>query len=310
MKKNLLLTLFLCMFMTSISGCAEKHQTSGWDVDLTSHWQICNECGETVKLGEHKLKFDDFGVAEICKICGVEIINWGDGTGTTVWLYDGSNDNNGIGNPVKFLNYDNNGELTETTTFEHERDSDGNIIKTLEYKNGAFYRESYYAMTDNGNFKEKEIIIYDDGSVTTLLYALNSKGESYIASDTFKEQDGSKTVNEANEMGDIIKSTIYEADGTIFNVRSWEYTYNEEGEMVVSKEYLDGELSSESTYKYIKEEYTYEDNGQTFTGCSISGYTDTRTQYRYDGSKTVTVYDENYNILSETTYDANGNEIN
>lgn len=307
MKKNLLLGLFLCMFMTLFSGCAEKHQTSGWDVDLTSHWQICNECGETVNLGEHKLKFDDFGFAEICKTCGVEIVNWEDYT--TVWLYDGSKDNGGIGNPVKFLDYNSNGELTDVITFEYERDNSGNVVKSLEYRNGAFFSECYYVMTDNGNFKEKENII-SDGTVTTILYALNSKGESYEASHIFKDTDGSKTVNEANEMGDLIKSTIYEADGTIFNVRSWEYTYNEEGEEVASKEYLDGELSSESTYKYIKEEYTYDNNGQTVIDRYTRSYTDTYTQYWYDGSKTITVYDEDYNILSKTTYDANGNEIN
>ena len=90
---------------------------------------------------------------------------------------------------------------------------------------------------------------------------------------------------------------IYDADGNVTSTESWEYTYDDNGFITREKAYADGVLNTETVYKIV-----IEDDG-------MFSYPETVTTYNEDGSKTVCVYDENDELISETKYDASGNVV-
>ena len=289
MKKQILLILLPCILLSLISGCTEKHQATGWDSDLTSHWQICEECGEIVKHGEHKL--NSIGN---CSICGATVYE--DDDFAVVYI------NDDMGNLIKDLMYDGQRNVIQVRTYEYEYDENGNVVKSSEYYDGVLSREDYYTITDEGSVLEKSIYSTDDGRVYTDFYSLNSNGEFYVSTNIQENQDGEIiAIVEYDEMDRTTKLTTYATEtsdqgSTRVITLEEEYTYNEKGERIASTTYQDGVLLSVETYKYLEDGYMY---------------TDTFTMYsNYNGTKTVLVFDEDYNVISSTTYDANGNETN
>lgn len=106
MKKQIVSVLLTCAMMAAIlSGCGQDHvhqTTDTWDVNLTSHWKICTDCGETAEEDAHTL--DE---ADQCTVCGAQIIDYGDSK--SLYL---DNDN---GDMLKMADYDQNGNvMTET----------------------------------------------------------------------------------------------------------------------------------------------------------------------------------------------------
>ncbi len=156
---------------------------------------------------------------------------------------------------------------------------------------------------------------------------LSSKNETHFDSNWkktgstytyYSSYNDTHTVTEYDAQGSILWSKTFDASDIL--VGRSEYTYK--GNMQVRKSYdaagaLTGRTETcyndngdelwEKTYDaddfmYSENEYTYDQNGDR-TGRIYTYYS------KYNGQKTVTEYDNNFNQISEKTYDANGKLI-
>lgn len=298
---------------TLLSGCAggHTHQTLGaWDADLAEHWQVCADCGEKMESGAHVLEDSD-----VCAVCNAQIVDWGDSK--SVYLYHES------GDPLKMTDYDADGKVMTETVYEYEYDADGALLHASTVTDGVLVDESTYN-TVHGESVLSECISYlDDGSksvsqydengnITQSIfydaeggaelqsdseYALSADGEWYEAVCIITEADGSKSVGEFSENGDQTGVAYYDAAGNLISRESWVYTYHEDGTWQTMQYYRDDVLTSDTVYATVTDEY-----GSTT-------YPETVTEYGENGEKTVTVYNENDEMVSETRYDANGNVL-
>lgn len=284
-------------------------ESEDWVVDSVSHWKTCEGCDEKLQSGNHTLNDESK-----CTVCGSELIDWGDYL--SIYTYDEHD------NPIRMADYDADGKLLTETVYDYEYDSDGNLKKSKETIDGRLNCETEYTVSDgesieakytqynedgsyfineyDGNGNVVKLIDYDaKGNVTLQTdseYAQNGDGEWYEVSRTEVYADGTKIEAEYNEYGDNTGRTVYDADGNVESTESWEYTYDGNGNKVEMKYYQDGNLSEETLYKTVTDE-----------DYSIT-YPETITTYNEDGSKTVCVYDENGDLVSEEHYDAEKNQ--
>lgn len=293
-----------------LSGCAggHTHETSGvWDADYDSHWMTCTDCGEKTDKAAHTP--DDM---DTCTVCGAQLIDWGDSK--TLFLFAEN------GDPLKTADYDADGNVITETVNGYEYDADGSLLRATTTTDGTLTEECLYAVTGGESVLEQFISYMDDGSKTVSdydengnpvrtcayeadgslnfesesEYALSADGAWYEAQYTEMQNDGGKIVSTYAENGDQLSATHYEADGSVRNASVWEYTYDGDGNWANVKYYYNGALISELEYAIA----TTEDGWMA--------YPETVTEYAEDGSKIVTVYDENDNVLSQMYYDANG----
>ena len=75
MKKKLI--LFICsLFAIGLSSCGHTHTTeeTTWHVSSSSHWHICDDCGQAYDLEEHSIGdtyyYNDTGHCFACSVCG------------------------------------------------------------------------------------------------------------------------------------------------------------------------------------------------------------------------------------------------
>lgn len=314
MKKKCGSILVSCAMLTALlAGCAAGHTHTAagvWGADGGEHWKICVDCGEAFEKAVHTP--DD---SDICTECGAQVIDWGDSV--SVYQF------NEYGECTRMADYDEDGTLTAETIFTYEYDADGNLRFSSTVVDGALTDESTYALIGRESAISEYISYMDDGSknvstydengnVTLTVfydaagsedsrteseYALNADGEWYEAVSTSTEADGSVYVMEFSEMGDQTGRSIYDAAGNLVSADIWEYTYDEDGNWATRKNYYNGVLTEEIILATVKSE----DGSMT--------HPQTVTEYDESGAKTVTVYDENDEVVSETHYDADGREI-
>ena len=117
-------------------------------------------------------------------------------------------------------------------------------------------------------------------------HAENGDGEWYETSATEIYSDGTKIEATYNEHRNNTSRVIYDADGNVTSTESWKYTYDDNGFTTTEKAYVDGVLSTETVYKVVTE-----DDGM------------------FSYPEIVKTYDENGELVSETKYDADGNEV-
>lgn len=302
MRNQLLSVLLSCvMIATVLSGCSDSHThqlPDDWNVDLTHHRKACTDCGETVENAEHTLDEDDR-----CTVCGAKVVDWGDSK--SLYLY---NDN---GDMLKTVDYDLDGKVITETTYQYEYDSDGLLTGSTTTTDGVLVEKYTYTAIDGESVVSRYISYADDGTKFTndydkygnviLLvsydaegnvdyrseseYALSSDGEWYEVKCTSTEQDGYVTVGTFSE-DDQIGLVRYDSEGNIEYSYAWEYTYDNNGNRQTMKFYCDDVLKEETIYKTV----TTEDESTT--------YPETVTEYHEDGTKTVTTYDENGEVIS------------
>lgn len=307
MKKLFSFALAVVM-AASLTACAEKHTHAPaeiWELNAKEHWQLC-ECGEAMNTAAHTL--DDIGV---CSVCGAEIWDFGDSV--DVYTYTQ------YGDPLRITSYDADGNVTSDLRYEYEYDADGNKVLEKYYADGVLMEETVYeagipvqytAYYEDGT---KTVAEYDeDGNIvhsvyydvdesvaseTWSEYAYTTDGESYESKNTMTDADGIKYIGEYNEQGDMTVWSCYNADGSLATEECYEFEYDAEGRKQVKRIYVGGTLTEELIYTLV----TQEDGWMNYPGTVI--------EYEADGSKTVTEYDENDNVISVATYDAAGNEI-
>lgn len=177
--------------------------------------------------------------------------------------------------------YDANGAVVYEERYEREYNEEGDPLWEKEYEDGVLIREIPY---------------YISGSDEDMSWRCPGKTIDYY-------EDGTKLVTEYNENGDLGKEITYNADDSVESTVTYTYELVEDGEWTVEehgkwnliKAYEDGVLISETRHKVSSEGWW------TYKAQVI--------EYYEDGTKTVSEYDENQELVSETTYDAAGNVV-
>lgn len=315
MQKKYLAILMACIAaLALLSGCAgHTHQPSSdtWEADFDQHWQVCADCGQRMNEGKHSL--DD---SDTCTVCGAQPVDWGDSK--SVYQF------NKNGDPLKMVDYDADGNIITESIYTYEYDADGNLTRSTATTDGVLTEESLYTLVDGESVISQLISYLEDGSKvindydayensirmssydadgkltmqSDFEYAQTADGQWYEAKCSTTEADGTKSVSEYNEDHDQISLLRYATDGSLTDSYVWDYSYDADGNWQSMKYYCNDTLCAETIYATATTE-----SGSTT-------YPETVTEYHEDGSKTVTVYSENDEILSQTHYDANGNVIN
>lgn len=312
MNKLFSVALSLVMILAVMTACSSHTHTEGenWEADPTGHWKLCGECGEKTRSGEHTLNDESR-----CTVCGSEIMKWEEAV--SVFTYDSHE------NIIRMAGYDADGNLRSENVNKYEYDDNGCLTKAEEYVDGQFFTASEYTVRDGESILTKFTHYNEDGSkffneydiygnVTVIIdydaegnvnlqsnsrYTENSDGRWYRAACTEIYSDGTKIEEEYEKSGFTTSRVVYDADGSITSTESWEYTYDENGYITTEKAYVEGVLETQTVYK------TATDNGNVYS------YPETVTTYYGDGSKTVCVYNEFNELVSETNYDASGNAV-
>ncbi len=194
---------------------------------------------------------------------------------------------------ISEIEYDADGKVIHTHTFEYEYDDNGKLLKRHEYENGRLIetRENVYYPDGSGEtYFSKNIMYYEDGSYRVIVY--NTHGS--IVSDTHYFADSTRLENTYDDNGNDLSETYYDADGNISAKFTYEYTYDNKGNIVLRKEYKNDTLYSETEYSYKTDD-------------PEDVYASQKTYYYDNLSKEVIKYDECGATISEVVYDAQGN---
>ncbi len=194
---------------------------------------------------------------------------------------------------VSATEYDAQGNVTYSSTFEYEYDDNGELLKRYEYENGRLTdinEYAYYPDDPDETYFNKHIIYYEDSSHRIVVY--NTRGG--IISDTYYFADSTKHETLYDGNGNTLSDTYYDADGNISDKYTYEYTFDDKGNVMLEKEYKDGKLYSQTEYSYKTDD-------------PEDVYKSQRTYYHDDLSKEVIKYDEHGATISEVVYDAQGN---
>lgn len=209
------------------------HTPGTWNCDLSNHWRVCTECGETLDLDFHNTN----NQWDICFACDAEIKTHSEGY-ITMQTYEKS---------------------TKTTTIQYY-DLLGNLLLTNDVV------ETY---TDSKNRLcrsqyENGVLVFEEN------YVRNSLAIYNLVSHTYYYQDGSRLTNEFDAYGNLIQETLWTASGDIEWDQIHIFTYSESGvplhEQVYEGDVLlcEREFSLVSIYSnryYCAKEIIYNDDG-------------------------------------------------
>ena len=176
------------------------------------------------------------------------------------------------GNTLSEIYYKPDGSADVEYAYENVYNLDGDLILKRTFTNGMLTMEMEYIHS-----------IESDGST----WSRSGKTTEYYGDGTYLIRDGDLENTWSSEI-------TYAADGSVINELRYEYLYDENGNSIGSKGYENGRLTTE--YAEILDE----------TGKSTDLIT---TNYYEDGTKTVCEFDSQMELVSETTYDANGNPV-
>ena len=167
--------------------------------------------------------------------------------------------------------YDAEGKLESEAHYENEYDAEGNLILRRTYEGDRLTEEMEFLFGADEN-----------GS-----WSMSGKTTTYY-------EDGSKHVEDNDPEGAWATEITYDADGNVVEELRYEYEEDENGEFVGSKGYRDGRLFQEV---------------QTIQGADGETTGTIWIDYHEDGGRTVTEYDETFELVKETIYDAAGNVV-
>lgn len=160
-----------------------------WDRDAHEHWQT-NEAGDRINAGTHRAE-DGF-----CEICQSEI-----------WLFeDGSCDINNYsseGDLIRYSYYEADGTLESDYVYVFQYDENGNKAFSFTYLFGIMIEETEYR--------------------------LDPVGESIVSKVTSYSDDGTVSVNIADQFGNIVSGTITDENGNVLFEQNFTYTYDSDG---------------------------------------------------------------------------------
>ena len=282
--------------------------TGAWYMDLENHWRLC-ECGEKVNEKAHTL------VNDACVQCSAEIITGFEGdhylTMYDEWL-----------NPTIEMHYLPDGTLEYTYTYEYVYTDDGVVLSEKAFLDGVLdmemsfdehgnmtgvtrYNEdgsvrssTVYELTydDEGNLTaEKEIV---DGQTTyEAFYTQGSDGEMMLDNEIWHNENGTKEQRFFDENYDVVKVIHFDAEGNAIDEYTYEFVYDNSGNLIQETCHLNGSLS------YVNKYVVTMDFGFPYS------YLSEETVYDEDGSYYISTYDMEGNKLTSAGFDAQGNPI-
>ena len=176
------------------------------------------------------------------------------------------------GNPLSEIHYKPDGSVDVEYAYENVYNLTGDLILRRTFTNGMLTMEMEY------------------------IYGIEADGSTWSRSGKTTEYygDGTYLIRDSNLENTWSSEITYAANGSVINELRYEYLYDEKGNSIGSRGYENGRLTTE--YAEILNEI----------GKSIGL---TTTNYNEDGTKTVCEFDSQMELVSETTYDANGNPI-
>lgn len=305
-------TAFILCCTLLLSACdksGHKHSAESWERNVSEHWQIC-ECGEEFNRGDHTLDLDE------CTVCKSQVYTY-DG-GADIYNY---NDN---GDLEKITCYDGDGNVISESITEIEYDENGNILKETTYENGSISSISEFALAEDSKSYQKSYVSFmpdgsknifnynTDGNITETQsytaegsviyeelyeYKTDSNGNQYnsvITQNNFEL--GTVSVFEMSENGDMIMSVEKDLDGNIIYEDRYDREYDENGNKLWEKHYVNGEL----VYEVI--EYSLSEDGNW-------AFPKKEIEYTEEGLTKVYDYNEKGELILEKDYDENGNVV-
>jgi hypothetical protein len=169
--------------------------------------------------------------------------------------------------------FDAEGNLTDTSSWEYDYDEAGAKLWEKEYSNGKLiYEITGYAVSVDGD----EYVRYPRSTI------------EYF-------DDGTRLETFYGPKSELKQINLYDADGGTIYTLTYGYEVFEDGNWKRITIHEGDKLVSDT-------EYVMDADG-------IWSRKAVTTQYNSDGTKTVTTFDENEEILTEVVYDANGNVI-
>lgn len=169
--------------------------------------------------------------------------------------------------------YDADGALTREDVWEYEYNEDGDPMWQKQYTDGFLTYEvtSYIVCSDDSGYMRFPEILID------------------------YEMDGSKLVSEYGSNGHVSRETYYLADGSVDYVFDYVYELDEAGNWSRVQTFENDRLVMDAEYA-LHEEWGWTYKART-------------TEYLEDGTFIVCEYDEYETLISETYFDADGNEV-
>ncbi|MBR3927620.1 MAG: hypothetical protein IKJ65_01305 [Clostridia bacterium] len=281
---------------------------TAWERNVHEHW-ILNENEERTEVGAHQMN------DAVCEICQSNIWMFDDGT------CDVSNYNE-YEDLTRYSYYDQDGAILDDYVYVYTYNDSGVKTHSMTYYFGVLIEETEYSVDPFGYSIKKRALGYND--------------------------DGSTSVTECDEYGNVLVSRITAADGRVVLDAKYEYTYGEDGfptYAIQDTVFEDGSLyhletdgmgniayetqtDSDGTVVYAHA-YTYEydeqgrvivdriwEDGQiifesfyAYEGDNFWGYQCMTIDYFENGSKTVCEINENGEIVKETNYNSDGEVI-
>lgn len=179
---------------------------------------------------------------------------------------------NEYGDPVSRLMYNADGSLESEDAWFYEYDAEGDPLWEMQYRDGMLiYEITGYATYESEDYSMR----YPE---TVIEY----------------HEDGCKLVTQYGDNGEVASETHYYADGSVDSVRTYVYETDDEGNWTSKKEYLNHALMCDIEYSINSDGWTYMTK---------------MTEYHDDGTKTVYEYNEYEELVNQTQFDADGNEI-
>lgn len=198
--KKIIISGILAAALLAGCGTQDAHShTPGetWDWNGTEHWKTC-ECGEKVDAAAHAA-----GEDMICADCGVELWDLGDGS-VDAYSYDE------YGNSLRSVSFDAEGNILSEYRCEYEYDDAGNILQSKSYIDGVLESEDFYTMGSEGCMIHTKCVMY--------------------------MEDGSTTINEYDEYGNVILLQSFDTDGNVTLDSRAEYAQDDDGEFYKVKQ--------------------------------------------------------------------------
>lgn len=172
------------------------------------------------------------------------------------------------GNEILSGSYDAEGHAENLVRYENEYDAEGNQTLRRTYEGDRLTEEMEFWFGSD-----------EDGS-----WSMSGKTTTY-------HEDGTKTVSDRDLDATWSSEITYDANGNVIEEIRYEYLYNNNGDSVGSKGYKNGKLFKEA-------QSIIDSDGET-TGILMIDYAE-------DGTKTVSEYNEVFDLVKQTVYDASG----
>jgi antitoxin component YwqK of YwqJK toxin-antitoxin module len=336
MKKITSFVLVLIMLAAMLSACAEKHshKNDPWTATVEGHYQICKDSKKKINEGKHTLDdenrctecgatlratspsvleftaYNKYGLRDyyVEYRMGKEVLRrvyeyvYENGKPVSYTVYDGTEIyEEGIvikknGEYERLRTKRNHGDYYSVRTY----DEDGLLTSVTDYsKTGKVMNEQKYTYEKDSKGNTISRTNYEsDRKVVLEKYALDEKGDLYVCEEIAYNADGTvRYVEKINADGYSGEYTEYE-NGEIEYVQKTECVVDEKGNILSSKEFINGDLCYERTYKYADYEYAYPK--------TILGEHKYYSQY---GETYIDTYDDCGEVVLSKTVDSDGETL-